>query len=194
MDTERFLIRPMTVEDIPRLTEIRPGFVSDTYLDVEREGDGYLISWRLVEKRLEKPFDKGNAYDFTLDERRNIQHRLLQQESLEEVVIDRHSGRIVGVLDMTIEEWRWVSWIWNIMLDQDVRRQGIGRVLIEHSIAWTKRHKLRAVMLETQTNNVPACKFYAKMGFQLVGLNEVFYTNRDHQRREIALFWSYALR
>lgn len=194
MDMSRFAIRSMTLEDIPRLTEIRPGFVSNTYLDVERTGTGYLIGWQLVEKTLDEPFVKGNAYDFTPDERKSIKQRLLQQDSLEEVIEDRQTGRIVGVLDMAVEDWRWVSWIWNLMLDQDVRGQGLGRALVERSIDWTKRRKLRAVMLETQTNNVPACKFYAQVGFQLVGVNETFYTNRDHQRREIALFWSYLLR
>lgn len=194
MDKSRFLIRSMTLEDIPRLIEIRPGFTSDTYLDVERTGEGYLVGWKLVEKPLQRPFDKGSAYDFTADERKSIKKRLLQEDSLEEVVIDRVTGRIVGILDMAVESWRWVTWVWNLMLDEDVRGQGIGRALVQHSIEWTKRRQLRAVMLETQTNNVPACKFYAQVGFQLVGINETFYTNRDYQRREIALFWSYPLR
>lgn len=194
MDTSRYVIRSMTLDDIQRLTEIRPGFISHTYLDVERSGEGYLVGWRLVEKKLDQPFVKGNAYDFTLDERRSIQERMLQQDSLEEVVEDQQTGRIVGVLDVAVENWRWVAWIWNLMLDEDVRGQGLGRALVERSIVWTKRRKLRAVMLETQTNNVPACKFYARVGFQLVGINETFYTNHDYQRREIALFWSYSLR
>ncbi len=193
MDTSRFLIRPMRLEDIPRLTEIRPSFISHTYLDVERSGAGFLINWRLIEKPLDEPFVKGTAYDFTLDERKSIQARLLQRDALEEIVEDRQTGRIVGILDMAVEDWRSVAWIWNLMLDEDVRGQGLGRELVAHSIVWTKRRKLRAIMLETQTNNVPACKFYTKVGFQLTGINETFYTNKDHQRREIALFWSYLL-
>lgn len=188
---ERFSIRPMTTEDVPRLAEMRPGFISETALKVEKIGNGHQVGWRLVEIPLPRPFDKGSGYDFTMSEQENILGRLKQADSLEQVVIDLDTDKIVGVLDAAIEDWRRVLWIWNIMMDVSVRGQGIGRRLIENSIEWAERHRLRAVMLETQTNNVPACKFYAHMGFQLVGINEAFYTNYDIERGEVALFWSY---
>ena len=190
---ERYIIRPMRNDDIPRLAEIRPGFISDSVLRVERSGDGLEIGWKLVEIPLVKPFDKGSAYDFDAIEQKNVRHRLSLPISLEEVVVDRENQRIVGVLDLTIEPWRNAAWIWNLMLDVDVRRMGLGRRLVDHSIEWARYRKLRAVMLETQTNNVPACRFYHKMGFQLVGVNDAFYTNFDYQRDEISLFWSYPL-
>ena len=190
---QRYFIRAMQPEDIPLLADMRPGFQSDTVLKVERSGDGYQVGWSLREVKRTTPYDKGRGYDFNDEEQSNIHNRLRQSDSLEEVVIDHETGQIVGVLDVATEDWRRVAWIWNIMLDQSVRRMGIGRQLIERTISWAKTNKLRAVMLETQTNNVPACKFYAQMGFQLVGINDAFYTNRDYQRQEIALFWSYPL-
>ena len=48
-------------------------------------------------------------------------------------------------------------------------------------------------MLETQTNNVPACKFYARMGCQIEGLREAYYSNDDMARGEVAIFWIYRL-
>lgn len=190
---ERFIIRSMREHDISRLTEIDPSFISPTTLRVQRSGDGYELGWKLLEVPLSKPFHKGGAYDFDSSERRQILSRLQREDSLEEVVIDTYSDRIVGVLDMTTEAWRNAAWIWNLMLDRDVRGMGIGRRLIDHSIEWARYRRLRAVMLETQTNNVPACKFYLHMGFQLVGVNDAFYTNRDYERDEIAIFWSYPL-
>lgn len=190
---ERYFIRTMTEDDVSLLAEMRPGFISETTLKVEKIGDAQEVGWRLVEVALPKPFDKGNGYDFNSTEQQNILGRLQQPNALEQVVIDTQSNQIVGVLDAAIEEWRRVLWIWNIMMDVDVRGRGIGRRLVENSIAWAKQHRLRAVMLETQTNNVPACKFYARMGFQLVGINEAFYTNHDIERGEVALFWSYPI-
>lgn len=190
---DRFLIRPMRMNDVPRLIEIDPSFTSDSVLRVQRSGEGYELAWKLLEVPLSKPFHKGSAYDFDATERSNIQQRLQRPDSLEEVVIDRESGRVVGILDITIEDWRRIAWIWNLMLDRTVRGLGIGRRLVEHSVEWARYRELRAVMLETQTNNVPACKFYLHLGFQLVGVNDAFYTNDDYQRDEIALFWSYSL-
>lgn len=192
-DTKRFMIRLMKETDIPKLADMRPGFVSNSILTVEKTGSGYAMGWQLVEVKLEQPYDKGHGYDFDRNERESISKRLKEQDSLEKVVIDNASGNIVGILDVAVEAWRNVAWIWNIMLDIGVRGQGLGQELIYQCIAWAKMKNLRAVMLETQTNNVPACKFYQRMGFELAGINDAFYTNRDIERDEVALFWSYRL-
>jgi ribosomal protein S18 acetylase RimI-like enzyme len=184
----------MQADDIPELVEIRPGFVSDTVLKVEKTGAGYLTGWQLVEVKLDQLYDKGRGYDFDPNEREGIAKRLAEPDSLEKVVIDNASGQIVGILDVATESWRNVAWIWNIMLDVDARGQGLGHELIQQCIAWAREKDLRAIMLETQTNNVPACKFYQAMAFELVGINDAFYTNRDIERDEVALFWSYRLK
>ena len=189
----RFLIRQMRPDDISRLTDLRPGFVSQTMLKIEQTGSGLALGWRLVEVELPIPYDKGGLYDFDVFERADITRRLAQTNSLMEVAVESVGGRIVGVLDVEEEGWRHVAWVHNIMLDIDARRQGLGRRLVERTIAWARRRGLRAVMLETQTNNVPACLFYLRLGFQLVGINTAFYTNHDLERDEVALFWSYPL-
>lgn len=188
-----YIIRDMTLDDVPRLVEINPTFTSETTLRVERTGGGFTVGWRLVEVELPMPFDKRSSYDFDEIERANITGRLLRENTLMEVAVDVATGRLVGVLDVAEEDWRNVSFIWNIMMDVGARGQGIGQRFIAHTIGWARQRRNRAVMLETQTNNVPACKFYARMGFQLVGINDAFYTNNDYGRDEIALFWSYPL-
>ncbi|NDJ86780.1 MAG: GNAT family N-acetyltransferase [Chloroflexi bacterium] len=184
----------MREADIARLIEIRAGFTSQTRLKVEKSGSGYEVGWRLVEVPLETPYDKGEGYDFDDEERRLVMQRLARADSLEEVVIEQATDRLVGMLDVTEESWNEVAWVWNIMMDVSVRQQGLGRELTQRTIAWARQRNLRAVMLETQSNNVPACKFYVRMGFQLVGINEALYTNHDYQRDEIGLFWSYPLK
>lgn len=184
-------IRPLTLQDIPRLVEIRPGFSSSTSLKVEPVGNPPFVTWQLVEVSLPTPFDKGSGYDFNAQERRHIQQRAAQDDTLLEVV--EGDGRLLGILDVEERAWNHSAWVWNIMLDHSIRRQGLGRTLIEHALAWSRQRGLRALMLETQTNNVPACRFYASLGFQLVGLNTVFYSNEDVREGEVALFWAYLL-
>ncbi len=189
-----YFIRPMYPEDIEPLAEIRPGFVTDTILKIEPLGQGLEQGWRLVETKLATPYQKGAGYDFTPEERQSIAGRLAQDDTLMEVAIEKKTGKIVGVLDVEEETWRNTAWIWNIMLDVEARGQGIGREMLNHTISWGRRRGLRAILLETQSNNFPACKFYLRMGFQLVGINTMFYTNQDMERDEVALFWGFPLR
>jgi ribosomal protein S18 acetylase RimI-like enzyme len=184
-------IRPMTERDIPRLAEIRPGFVSPTALVIEKTGSGIELGWRLVERPLPVPFDKGHRYDFDAAERAHILRRLRQGNGLHLVVEEQE--RLVGVLDVTPQDWNNTAWIWNIMLDESVRRQGIGRDLFQRAVEWARRAGYRALALETQTNNVPACKFYARMGCEMVGIHEAYYSNDDVAQGEVALFWIYRL-
>ncbi len=185
------VIRAMSEYDIPRLAEIRPGFVSPTVLEVERIGSGLECGWRLVERALPVPFDKGDRYDFDLTEQANIRARLRQGDGLHLVV--EQADRLVGVLDVTPQEWNHTAWLWNIMLDVDVRGQGLGRALFRRATTWARQQGYRALCLETQTNNVPACKFYLRMGCHLDGIRETYYTNDDLRRHEVAIFFSYPL-
>ncbi|WP_162909597.1 GNAT family N-acetyltransferase [Aggregatilinea lenta] len=185
------LIRRMTEDDIPRLVEIRPGFVSETVLAVERSGDGIEVGWRLVERPLLAPFDKGHDYDFDATERKNIRERLQRGDGLHLVAERDH--RLSGILDMLPQEWNSTAFIWNLMLDRDARGQGLGRDLFERAANWGRRLGYRSLTLETQTNNVPACRFYARMGCRLEGLRDAYYTNEDVQRGEVAIFWTYPL-
>jgi RimJ/RimL family protein N-acetyltransferase len=181
----------MTETDIPRLADIRPGFTSATVLDVQRTGSGIESGWQLVERPLPVPFDKGHDYDFDATEQAHIRRRLLQSDGLHLVV--EQSRRLVGILDATPQEWNSTVLVWNLMLDHAVRGQGIGRELFGRTVIWARRQGYRALIFETQTNNVPACKFYAALGCRLEGIREAFYTNDDLQNREVAVFWIYPL-
>ncbi len=185
------IIRLLTEADIPRLAEIRPGFVSGTALRVERLGSGLEAGWRLVEYPLPEPFDKGHAYDFDANEQAAIRRRLRRGDGLHLVVEWR--GRIAGLLEVMPQEWNNTAWVWNLMLDRAIRRQGIGRELFGRAVVWARQAGYRALVFETQTNNVPACKFYLALGCRLDGLRETLYHNDDLARDEVALFWTYPL-
>jgi len=45
-------------------------------------------------------------------------------------------------------------------------------------------------MLETQSNNVAACKLYERLGFTLGGFDRFLYRGEMPETREIALFWA----
>ena len=74
-------------------------------------------------------------------------------------------------------------------MDVKFRRQGIGKQLILQAQRWAQDRSLAGIMLETQDNNVSACKFYESCGFQLRGFDAYLYKGINIHTDEIALYW-----
>jgi ribosomal protein S18 acetylase RimI-like enzyme len=184
-------LRPLTPEDIPNLPQIRPTYKSSSILEVERSGTGLEIGWRMVERDLPQPFDKGTLYDFDEIAQAEIRARLERPDDTYQRVAES-SGLLVGFLDIELQSWNDTAFLWNLMIDLDYRGQGLGRRLWHRALDFARQSDVRAIMIETQNTNVPACRFYARMGCELVGINEVYYTN-DGSVTEVALFWAYRL-
>jgi ribosomal protein S18 acetylase RimI-like enzyme len=85
--------------------------------------------------------------------------------------------------------WNGYAYIDDIAVEPEYRGEGIGRALMARAIAWAKEKGLPGLMLETQDNNVPACRLYARCGFQLRGFDTHLYKGLDASTDEIALFW-----
>ncbi|HIP95938.1 MAG TPA: GNAT family N-acetyltransferase [Anaerolineae bacterium] len=186
-------IRTLGPADVERLVQINSTFTSDSVLAVEKTGQGLEVGWRLTERPLAVSFEKGRAYDLSAEDlarSRGLQ-KAGPQEALQLVAEDR--GRLVGLLE--VERWNWNNsgWVWNLVVDRDYRRRGLGRKFVRRAIEWGRKLGLRALILETQNNNVHACRFYQAMGFRLCGINDHYYTNDDLAKGEVALFWVYEL-
>jgi streptothricin acetyltransferase len=87
------------------------------------------------------------------------------------------------------KNWNDYAYIDSIVVDPKYRNQGVGRALIKQAIEWAKTNGFPGLMLETQDNNVPACRFYASCGFELRGFDTHLYKAQDPSTDEIALFW-----
>lgn len=185
-------IRPMAGSDVARLVEIDSNFESPIYLDVVKESEGLNVTWRLIQRPFDVPFVRTD-FDFDTKERRDIRRRFETKDGLWLVAESPAAGRLVGVVDVKKENWREAAFLWNIAVDRAYRGQGIGHELMDRVIEWGRREGLRAIILETQTNNWPACCFYQRLGFQLSGIDDHYYTNRDVEDKDVALFWAYEL-
>ena len=92
------------------------------------------------------------------------------------------------------KNWNHYAYIEEIVVDAKHRQRGIGRALIQQAIEWAKAKQLPGIMLETQNNNVAACLFYQRCGFELGGFDTYLYKGIDRHTidrhtDEIALFW-----
>jgi GNAT superfamily N-acetyltransferase len=76
--------------------------------------------------------------------------------------------------------------IWDIRVAPDARGFGAGRALFEAAAVWAGTNAYRRLKIETQNVNVPASRFYARMGCYLGGVNRHAYSAFPD---EVELIW-----
>lgn len=84
-------------------------------------------------------------------------------------------------------DWNRYAFIEDICVAKRSRGKGIGAALIRKAVEWAKSAGLKGLALETQDNNLLACRFYAKCGFVIGAVNTMLYRNFDNE--EFAVFW-----
>ncbi|MEJ2560700.1 MAG: GNAT family N-acetyltransferase [Anaerolineae bacterium] len=89
-------------------------------------------------------------------------------------VAKNDNGHVVGLL--TISQ-RWTLWhtgpcalIEELVVDEGVRGQGVGRALIQAAIDWAKTQRCSEVEVSTEADNLKAQAFYRRLGFESVAL------------------------
>ena len=94
------------------------------------------------------------------------------------------AGRII-----LYKYWNNYAYIEDIAVDVEFRRHGVGRALIDQAKRWARQKQLPGIMLETQNNNVQACKFYERCGVLLGGFDNMLYRGLDKDTGEVALYY-----
>ena len=183
-------IRPLTPADLPLLARLDANYVADAELTLQREQDGLNVTFRLVERSRPFAYVKRAGYDFGAGFQSELVTRMVVGQGL--YLAAEHDGQIVGFLDAEPDGWRPAATLLWVAVDRPWRGRGVGRQLIERAIAWTRSRGLSALMLETQTTNIDACRFYLRMGFTLSGLQSPYYFD-ERVTEEQALFWTYEL-
>jgi streptothricin acetyltransferase len=97
-------------------------------------------------------------------------------------------GQLAGQV-IVREYWNRYAYIDDIVVAAGFRRLGVGQALLQQAVAWARDRQLAGVMLETQNNNVAACRLYESCGFQLGGFDRCLYQGLHPDTDEIALYW-----
>jgi GNAT superfamily N-acetyltransferase len=79
--------------------------------------------------------------------------------------------------------------LWDIRVVPQLRRGGIGTGLFKHVAAWARDRGFRAIKIETQNINLPACRFYLKQGCTLGEINRHAYAADPQVSHETMLVW-----
>lgn len=85
-----------------------------------------------------------------------------------------------------LEGRRDLAVVWDLRVSPDSRAQGIGEALFGRVEAWAIEKGCRQLKVETQNINVAACRFYARRGCVLGGINRFAYAALPD---EVQLLW-----
>lgn len=83
--------------------------------------------------------------------------------------------------------------LWDIRVNDSYKRQGIGQKLLNMAIEEAKKRGYIEMIIESQTNNISACKFYQRNGAIITKIDTNAYYYDSEVANEIQLIWSLKL-
>ncbi len=176
-------IRPITSFDPVPFVALAGGYTTaERYRVAHHEADA-LTEFRLVLEALPQP----QTFQFPYSEEELAHYAALAGGPL---ALGAYDGETwLGVAVGERRDWNNTLWLHEFHVAAGHQRRGIGRRLMDALAERARAAGLRAIVLETQNTNVPAIRFYRRVGFTLDGLHVSTYTNDDlRPDRSVALF------
>ena len=96
-------------------------------------------------------------------------------------------GKLVAAIETCPETWSNRLRVTELWVDTAYRRQGIGHALMDVAREQARLERRRAIILKTQSRNVPAIDFYLHEGFTLIGMDVCCYSNNDLENKDVRL-------
>lgn len=98
------------------------------------------------------------------------------------------AARCVGLAILQEDFFKYM-YLYDLKVDPDHRGQGVGRVLIQACQREAVRRGYKGLYTQGQDNNLGACRFYLKMGFEIGGLNTHIYRGTAQEHKKDILFY-----
>src|SRR5450759_1402332 len=169
-------------EPLSALTEhatIPIAFRVERVLDVSalKDGLGGLV---LAERPVEAPYEKD--YDALKGEGPTRWPKEFDVSNWGLIAAHLDSQRVGGAVIAfktanvdVLEQRQDLAALWDLRVRAEERGQGVGSRLFEAAEDWARARGCRQLKVETQNNNVPACRFYARMGCTLGSIDRSAY-------------------
>ena len=186
----RFHVDEEPISQVGELARIPISFVVSTVLvcSVEDRGlGGIMLSERTLDEAYTKDYDTFGTEGPTTWARRFDVSRWAFLSAYDER--ERIGGAVVAFDSPEVhvlEGRRDMAVVWDIRVAPRVRGRGVGSALFRRVEDWAARKGCLRLKVETQNTNVPACRFYARQGCELGGINRFAYPELPH---EIQLLW-----
>jgi len=173
-------LRMAVSSDLPRLMGMDHNCVSEYVwqLDFRKENDQILAGFRAV--RLPRPITVTYPRD---------PYSLADEWAQRSAIIVASAGdEVVGYACILEHSHATTTWVTDLVVSQESRRQGVGSVLLDASREWAEAHGSRYAFLEMPSKNYPAIQLAQKSGFEFCGYNDHYYVTQD-----VALFFGRTL-
>lgn len=187
-------IREEPIDDVQDHGGISTAFAVTTVFEVELLDaglGGLLLTERLVPVRWVKDYDATDGGP----KRWASQFDVSMWGLLGAYDGDRRIGGAVIAFDTPdlsmLRGRRDLAVLWDLRVVDDARRSGTGTALFRAAEAWARERACDALEVETQHVNVPACRFYARMGCSLAAVDRHAYAKLP---AEVQLIWRRHLR
>ena len=82
-----------------------------------------------------------------------------------------------------------IACLWDIRVHPDQRGKGVGARLFNAAADWARAKNCVRLKIETQNINMPACRFYARMGAHLGQIHRYAYDHEPDVAHETMLIW-----
>ena len=82
-----------------------------------------------------------------------------------------------------------LSVLWDLRVHPKWRGRGVGAELLRRAAEWSAQRYCSQMKIETQNINVPACRFYARMGCELGDIRRFGYADNPTVSHEVQLNW-----
>ena len=99
--------------------------------------------------------------------------------------------KLLACIEICSESWSNRMIVTNMWVSQELRRQHVGKRLMDLAKQKAREQGRRVLMLETQSCNTVAIAFYRAQGYRLIGYDTCCYTNRDIERKEVRFNFGY---
>ena len=97
-------------------------------------------------------------------------------------------GVCLGIGIFREEFWKYV-YVYDLKVRTDARGRGIGRMLVEAGMAEARARGYRGLYLYAQDNNLNACRFYLKAGFEIGGFDNRRYRGTSQEGTADIIFY-----
>ncbi len=176
------VVRELKAEDDERGANLDGSFIVDSILVLQftRQRIEYTVK--------ERPCSKKNYDDdqFEEDTAQDYSNYIGNPDQI--IYLALVNNQVAGQIVLK-RNWNKYAYVEDIKVDKLYRGFGIGKKLIEQAKRWAKDGGMPGIMLETQNNNVRACKFYESCGFVIGGFDSYVYRGLDKESDEIAIYW-----
>jgi GNAT superfamily N-acetyltransferase len=176
----KITIRNFTTYNLELLKNIISGYISNQKYQVFWQDDPEMTLFRLQLLTLETPYIK----HFELEDSEYYENIINAGLSLA-AYDDRE---LVALALADYQDWNQSFWVHEFHVLNAYRGQGIGQQLMTALTEKATSVQARTMLCETQNTNIPAIRFYRRMGFKIEAIDTSLYTNTDYPDAEIALF------